>query len=75
MKNYVVTKTNPMSGEVRIVYAGTDKAAAQAACNGIVRQPNTKISAYEVGQGSFITLLIHQEGVEYSVSLVERGAY
>ena len=75
MKNYVVTKTNPMSGEVRVAYSGTDKAAAQAACNAIVQQPNTKIKAYEMGQGSIITLLIRQAGVEYSVSLVERGAY
>ncbi len=75
MKNYVVIKTNTMSGEVCIVHAGTDKAAAQAACNAIVQQPNTKIKAYEMGQGSIITLLIRQAGVEYSVSLVERGAY
>ena len=72
MKNYLVTKTNPMSGEVRIVYSGTDKAAAQAACNGIIQQPNTKIRNYEFGNGSIMTLLIRQAGVEYSVSLVKR---
>lgn len=70
---YLVTKTNPMSGEVRIVYAGTDKAAAQAACNSIVQQPNTKIRHYEFEKGSSMNLLIRQEGVEYSVSLVESG--
>ena len=72
MKNYVVTKTNPMSGEVRIAYSGSDKAAAQAACNSIVQQPNTKICNYSFGQGSIMTLRIRQAGVEYSVSLVER---
>ena len=75
MKNYVVTKSNPMTGEVRIAYTGTDKAAAQAACNDIVQQPNTKICNYAFDQGSLMTLRIRQEGIEYSVSLVERGAY
>lgn len=75
MKNYVVTKSNPLTGEVRIVYAGTDKAAAQAACNAIVQQPNTKICNYTFDQGSIMTLRIRQAGVEYSVSIVERGAY
>ena len=75
MKNYVVTKSNPMTGEVRIAYTGTDKAAAQATCNAIVQQPGTKICNYAFDQGSIMTLRIRQSGVEYSVSLVERGAY
>ena len=75
MKNYVVTKSNPLSGEVRIVYAGTDKAAAQWHCMQLVQQPGTKICNYAFDQGSIITLRIRQAGIEYSVSLVERGAY
>ena len=75
MKNYVVTKSNPLTGEVRIGYDGTDKAAAQAACNSIVQQPDTTICNYTFDQGSIMTLRIRQAGVEYSVSIVERGAY